>query len=712
MLASAMESRCCVCHKTLTPHQSLGRYVLPCGHSSCSDCYANHMNFISVTGVSIDSGVNPAKCALCSYKDGADEPPTTMASTPTPYRPLMNQQQAQSLLQPNDAFLDFTSVQRSQNDYLNSVPPFVPQDPHLLYSTFGVLPQVSNTLDKGGKSISGAENKGHAEQQFPDNHGTILEKNLNAVHIDLKARVSDVFGQIIQAVSAQQETINNALDEKFADIGERLSGQKDIKTDITAEVYKVTEEINAELAEAKLMIDVINSLKGKKALSAFVNYMSSAESGSSTSPGPGLSPVTDTTLSKPMIRSWSDSTSQSAVLITWTTPRDFELLHRSEGFWYELEQRLASEPETAWRNVYKGVERTFVCKNMRRGTKYLFRCCVCVARHRYSHWSPEVLIVPGTGYPDGKQNLVAPEISKALEQEVARTFTSGAVNAAGSSSPAVVTTVIVPINSNHSSSSPALPMSDSRSTSPATASLSPSPTMQSTNPGGKAQVTNVSLDSSVPSAAAVSAAVSAVQMCDRGTSVTEAEPAKGKKQRNLPPNWNTFIPGPFYELGQSNRVATALQPNAIVVGHPFPKSCNVFISIQILSGSGVFFGVAPSGINQSVIQQHLYQGWFLETSTLSIGSRPPYKWKAKPAYLKNELSKPNRVYFPHEGDIITMNYNSKTNCLRFSTLPGTYLSGKYTSLISPSNRVPLVPVVVLANTGDTVLLQSAVQCSF
>jgi len=176
-------------------------------------------------------------------------------------------------------------------------------------------------------------------------------------------------------------------------------------------------------------------------------------------------------------------------------------------------------------------------------------------------------------------------------------------------------------------------------------------------------------------------------------------------------DWNTFVPGPFYELSQSEKVSTALQSNAIVIGHVFPKTCNIFISVQILRGSGIFIGVAPSDINQSVVQQHLYQGWFLETATLSIGSRPPYKWKSKPAYPRGDAGKQNRVYFPHEGDIITMNFNSKTNCLRFSTTPGSYLSGKYSALLSSSVRMSLVPAIVLANAGDSVLLHSAIQCS-
>jgi len=194
--------------------------------------------------------------------------------------------------------------------------------------------------------------------------------------------------------------------------------------------------------------------------------------------------------------------------------------------------------------------------------------------------------------------------------------------------------------------------------------------------------------------------------------ITDVEiTSKGRKQRGLPLNWNTFIPGPFYELSQSNKVVTALQPGAIVLGHVFPKNCNVLISIQILRGSGVFFGVAPSTINQSGPQQHLYQGWFLDSATLSIGSHPPYKWKAKPAYPRGDVSRQQCVHFPREGDVITMNYNGKTNTLRFSTVPGVYLQGKYSSLFSSTGRVTLVPAVVLANKGDSVFLHSAVPCS-
>jgi len=701
-------------------------------------------------------------CLLCSYKDNTENPVLSTPSAAKPYRPLLSQQQPQqpqpapgSGLPPVDPIFGNiqttqTRGQRSGSDYaLDNIPTFVPRDPQLLYSALvSTAPKPSSQRADGGQGRSNPEKKtsgremhfmSHIERARDD--GFILKKNLNAVHIDLKARVTDVFGQIMKAISAHQETITNSLDEKFADIGERLLGQdKEVSrnSDITAEVSKVAEEINAKLAEAKLMIDVINSLESNGTLSSFLDYLSS-NGNSKNSGSADLTPVVDTTLSKPMIRSWSDSTSQAAVLITWTTPRDFELLHRSEGFWYELEQRLASEPESAWHNVYKGVERTFVCKNMRRGTKYLFRCCVCVARHRYSNWSPEVLIVPGSGQADGKQNLIAPEISKALEQEVARSFTSGAVNAAGSSGPAVVTTVIVPIN--HSSSTPALPMGgDSRSTSPATASLSPSPTMQPANPSGTTSITTIATDpvqaastivSASSSAAAVAAAVAAAQSGSPGNGsppssssssprssssssprITDVEVTpRGRKPRGLPLNWNTFIPGPFYDLSESNKVATARQPGAIVLGHVFPKNCNVLVSIQILRGSGVFFGVAPSGINQSAIQQHLYQGWFLDTSTLSIGSRPPYKWKAKPAYPRGDLSRQQCVHFPREGDIITLNYNSKTNTLRFSTVPGIYLTGKYSSLFSASGRLSLVPAVVLANTGDSVFLQSAIQSS-
>jgi len=484
-------------------------------------------------------------------------------------------------------------------------------------------------------------------------------------------------------------------------------------------------KINAKLEEAKLMIDVIKSLESKKTLSAFFDFLSSSN-GNGGSGSADLTPVMDTTLSKPMIRSWSDSTSQAAVLITWTTPRDFELLHRSEGFWYELEQKLASEPESAWHNVYKGVERTFVCKNMQRGTKYLFRCCVCVARHRYSHWSPEVLIVPGTGLPDGKQNTIAPEISKALEQEVARNFTSGAVNAAGSSGPAVVTTVIVPINNgNHLSSQPSSYRSDSPATVSSSSSLSPSPTMQSSP--GTATITTVTSDplqaastivSMSSSAAAVAAAVAAAQ--GGGVSGSDSPPSsssvmdsdlllKGvKKQRTLSLSWSSFMSGPYYELSQSNKAATALQPGAIVLGHVFPKSCNMQVTIRILRGSGVYIGVAPSNINQTASRQYLYNGWFLDTTTLSIGSHPPYKWKAKPAYHRGDLAK-QCIYFPHEGDTITFSFNTKTNSLRFSTVPGSYLPGKYSSIITPGSRMSLVPAVVLLSAGDSVLLQSAVQ---
>jgi len=689
-----------------------------------------------------------SKCILCSsFKGKLDERSSVPSPTAAPYKPFMKAPvSSSSLLPPTDPFGSFQPPKQcTPSDYISSIPSFIPSDPHLLSSSLAPTHAKAEPFDEvssgGAGDIGGGEGVdlppyfgGHILDE-----SSILEKNLNAVRIDLKTRVSDVFRQIMLAISAHQETLNHTVDEKFADIGERLSAPgKEIKSsssysDITAEVYKVTEEINAKLAEAKLMIEVINSLESKKSLSAFLSYLSStgAETikGDSSNPGvEDLTPVTDTTLSKPMIRSWSDSTSQSAVLITWTTPRDFELLHRSEGFWYELEQRLASEPDTAWRNVYKGVERTYVCKNMRRGTKYLFRCCVCVARHRYSLWSPEVLIVPGSGYPNGKQNFVAPEISKALEQEVARSFTSGAVSAAGSSTPAVVTTVIVPIGTTHpssssssssssstsssASSSPVIPVADLQSSSSSASSLSFSPSLCS---GEKPTITTITTDSIQAASAIVSASSSSASASSLVSPSTvlipEADHRRERKQKGLPLNWNSFVSGPFYELSQSNRVVTALEPNAIVLGHVFPKNRSVFVSVQILRGTGIFLGVAPAGMNQSVVQQHLYQGWFLETSSLSIGSRPPYKWKAKPAYPRGDLTKQNHVYFPHEGDIITMNFNSKTNTLRFSTMPGTYLSGKYTGLLTSSSKPCLVPAIVLLNPGDSVLFHSAVQCS-
>jgi len=606
---------------------------------------------------------------------------------------------------PPDQFPNFQPRQQLKVDD-NLSGSFIPQDPN---GPFHVFSPPIQTVEGGSDHASKkalVDNYGIAKEE-----GLLMEKNLNAMHVGLKARVSDVFAQIMRALSAQEETINNVLDERFADIGERLSCQDNVgmTSDITAEVKKVAEEIDAKLAEAKLMIDVINSLEKKKTLSAFFDYISSTNgSGSNTPKGDGAlapfidpAPVIDTTLSKPMIRSWSDSASQAAVLITWTTPRDFELLHRSEGFWYELEQRLASDPEATWHNVYKGVERTFVCKNMQRGSKYLFRCCVCVARYRYSHWSPEVLITPGTGLPGGKQNMVTPEISKALEQEVARNFTSGAVNAAGSSGPAVVTTVIVPISNNQLSSS----SSDSRSVSPATDSVSPSPSSGSPQTTAittiavdpaQAASTLASMSSSAASCAAVVAAASS-QGSGFGNSV-------GKSF-----SITAFAPGPYYELSQSNKVATAIQPGAIVLGHALPKDGNILMSFRILRGSGIYVGVAPSNINQAGVRQYLYNGWFLDSATLSIGSRPPYKWKAKPAYPRGDLSNQQCIYFPREGDLVTLSFNSKTNCLRFSTVPGTYLPGKYGSVLAPGCHVNLVPAVVLVNVGDSVLLHSAVQ---
>jgi len=229
------------------------------------------------------------------------------------------------------------------------------------------------------------------------------------------------------------------------------------------------------------------------------------------------------------------------------------------------------------------------------------------------------------------------------------------------------------------------------------------------------------MSSSAAVAAAVAAAQGTTNIPLMTTSVSspsnfmaagEGDPTRGgKKPRPLPLSWGSFAPGPFYELSQSNKVATALQPGALVFGHAFPKNSTVLVSVRILRGTGIFIGVIPSNVNQAAINQHLYSGWFLDTSTLSIGSHPPYKWKAKSAYPRGDPSKQQTIYFPHEGDIITMNFNSKTNCLRFSTVPGAYLPGKYTSVVSPGGRISLVPAVVLTNVGDSVLLHSVVQGS-
>jgi len=743
-----MEGRCSFCNQI---RQGISWHTLPCGHVSCSLCDAKYNN-----GFEGPNSLNAVRCLICVKQQNEGLPQTSIVSPAAPYRPFMkqfspNSQHIQRVPQPVPPFSPFEQ-KMTFADQLSSIPTFVPRDPHLIFPAHNP-PNLKGSQQSFDMKNGSAMLRTDAAASFVDNYspfkeeGFVLEKNLNAVHVGLKARVSDVFDQIMRALCAHQETINNALDERFAHIGERISCHDksiDNTIDVSAEVYKVTQEINAKLAEAKLMIDVINSLESKKTLSAFFDYLSSGHGGAGDGSA-DLTPIIDTTLSKPMIRSWSDSTSQAAVLITWTTPRDFELLHRSEGFWYELEQRLAEEPDTAWRNVYKGVERTFVCKNMHKGKRYLFRCCVCVARHRYSNWSPEVLIVPGTGLPDGKHSLITPEISKALEQEVARNFTSGAVSAAGASGPAVVTTVIVPINNNHMSPpsspcstpssssssplSPTLPAGDSPSGSPGTASsTSPSPPVQSSSSGTTA-ITTITTDpaeaaSTIVSMSSSAAAVAAAMAAHGGgipgaknpavgsfvpsSFLSEDDHARGgRTQRSAP--LASFAPGPYYELSQSNKVATALQPGAIVLGQAFSKNSTTLFSVRILRGSGIFIGVVPSNINQVGIRQHLYNGWFLDTATLSIGSHPPYKWKPKPAYPKGDPTKQQCIYFPHEGDIVSFNFNSKTNCLRFSTMPGAYLPGKYTCVSTPGCRIPLVPAVVLINAGDSVLLHSAVQ---
>jgi len=241
-----------------------------------------------------DSSANGFKCTRCAFKGGAEESPTSSSSTTIPYRPLMKQQQQPPLKSFLPAVDQFTKFQASQqrlpggmtNDFLSDIPVFVPRDPHLFYSTFSSPPSKLDSFDVNGtKNSSAFDRKGHVASR-PDTglvteESFILEKNLNAMRNDLKARVSDTFEQIMRALSAHQETINNSVDEKFADIGERLSDPDKETTsssfsEIKAEVFKVTEEVNAKLAEAKLMIDVINSLESKKTLSAFLNYMSTS----------------------------------------------------------------------------------------------------------------------------------------------------------------------------------------------------------------------------------------------------------------------------------------------------------------------------------------------------------------------------------------------------------------------------------------------------
>ena len=87
------------------------------------------------------------------------------------------------------------------------------------------------------------------------------------------------------------------------------------------------------------------------------------------------------------------------MVVAWTTPRDFEQLHRPEGFWYELEVCAGPGPGPGpgpWRRAYRGVERAFVLERLRAGTACAVRCRVCVAGTRHSLWSPVVAFVAGT----------------------------------------------------------------------------------------------------------------------------------------------------------------------------------------------------------------------------------------------------------------------------------------------------------------------------
>lgn len=553
-----------------------------------------------------------------------------------------------------------------------------------------------------------------------------VQENVNVAKRDLQTQISGIFAQITKLVVEREATINKAIDEKFDELAGKLGDHRQALTRLalqgadtrqgtgaqsprdTAEARKAIEELNTTVTEAKVMLrkvknldfsgeihslqELISSVGEKDGLfSSFTEYLRS-NNGSAQ-----FEAVIDATLSKPMIRSWSDSVSQSAVLITWTTPRDFEFTHRAEGFWYELEQRTAAEPDTAWHNVYKGVERTYVGKGMESGTKYLFRCRVCVARHRYSLWSPEVAITPGTGLPDGRQNMVAPEISKALEQEVARSFASGAVGGTGGAAPAAATAAAVQPGSS-----------------------SPKQTMQTEQPQQQQQPHFSVHAPSSPRAPTQTLA--GVQTSTKPPAALPLSPGgpdgpapRGRKPRILPDSWCTFVPDPSCELSKANRAATALRPGAVAAGHFLPKNSTTTVLLQVLRGTSMLVGVAPVFPGQSHPGQVLHSGLYV-----AIGASPPNiiptgERPDSTAACPDARSKPppHQQHHPplREGDTVTLVYNTRAGTLRVLTPHGASTAGDIPGIAAPLPRASLVPVVVLSTPGDAVCLLSGTQVS-
>ena len=548
-----------------------------------------------------------------------------------------------------------------------------------------------------------------------------VQENVNVAKRDLQTQISGIFAQIAQLIVEREATVNKAIEEKFNELAGRLGDHQKVLTQLasqsadarqgsgaqsprdTAETRKAIEELGTTVTEAKVMLrkvknldfsseihslqELISSVGDKDGLfSSFTEYLRS-NNGSAQ-----FEAVIDATLSKPMIRSWSDSVSQSAVLITWTTPRDFEFTHRAEGFWYELEQRMAGEPDTAWHNVYKGVERTYVGKGMEGGTTYLFRCRVCVARHRYSLWSPEVAITPGTGHPDGRQNMVAPEISKALEQEVARSFASGAASGTGgtatvavppgSSPPQQVQTEQQPqFSVHHAPSSPRMSTQVSAGVQP---NAKP-PAAPSLAPGGP--------DGAAP---------------------------RGRKLRVFPDSWCSFVPDPSCELSRGNKAATALRPGAVAAGHFLPKNTITTVTFQLLRGTSMLVGVAPVFPGQSHPGQVLHSGWYV-----AIGSSPPNiiptgeradstaacHTNYHPDARKQQQQQQQQQQHPllREGDTVSLVCDTRTSTLRVLTPHGIAMPCDIPGVAPPLPRASLVPVVVFSTPGDTVCLFSSTQ---
>ena len=519
-----------------------------------------------------------------------------------------------------------------------------------------------------------------------------VQANGNTAKRELQAQITGIFAQITQLMAEREVTINKAIEEKFDEFADKLGDQQRVLARLasqgaetaqgsgahsprdSAEARKTIEELSTTVTEAKSMLRKVKNLDfsseihsmqelissdGEKdgLFSSFTEYLRTNNGNAQ------FEAVTDATLSKPMIRSWSDSVSQSAVLIAWTTPRDLEFAHRAEGFWYELEQRMAGEPDAAWHNVYKGVERTYVGKNMKSGTTYLFRCRVCVARHRFSLWSPEVAITPGTGLPDGKQNMVAPEISKALEQEVARSFVSGAASGIGGSAPAVVTTVVAPV---------------------ASSSFQPAHLEQQQQPQPQF----------APSSPRV-----------------QGQPLAGsKKPFVLPDSWCSFVPGPSCDISKANKVATALKPGAVAAGHILPKNSTTTVTLQLLRGTSMLVGVAPVFPSQSHPGLVLHSGWYVPIeappSVLPSGERPDH---GPACHMNTRTNQQQQRALLREGETFSLTYNTRTNTLRVLTPHGTYFPGDVPGVAAPLSRTALVPVVVFSTPGDAVCLLSATQ---